>query len=172
VEGAKEIAVESFSLSKSYNMPGWRVGFMCGNPTLIAALARMKSYLDYGMFTPIQVAAISALEESQECVQQICDMYKERRDVLCEGLNAAGWQVEKPKATMFVWAKIPEPYQHLGSLEFSKKLLADAKVAVSPGIGFGSYGDDHVRIALIENPHRIRQAIRGIKDMFRKDGLL
>jgi alanine-synthesizing transaminase len=172
VEGAKEIAVESFSLSKSYNMPGWRVGFMCGNPTLIAALARMKSYLDYGMFTPIQVAAISALEESQECVTQICNMYKERRDVLCEGLNAAGWKIEKPKATMFVWAKIPEPYQHLGSLEFSKKLLADAKVAVSPGIGFGSYGDDHVRIALIENPHRIRQAIRGIKDMFRKDGLL
>ncbi|WP_353569807.1 alanine transaminase [Candidatus Albibeggiatoa sp. nov. BB20] len=172
VEGAKEIAVESFSLSKSYNMPGWRVGFMCGNPTLIAALARIKSYLDYGMFTPIQVAAITALEESQECVQQICDMYKERRDVLCDGLNAAGWKVEKPKATMFVWAKIPEPYQHLGSLEFSKKLLSEAKIAVSPGIGFGSHGDDHVRIALIENPHRTRQAIRGIKDMFRKDGLL
>jgi alanine-synthesizing transaminase len=172
VAGAKEIAVESFSLSKSYNMPGWRVGFMCGNPTLIAALARIKSYLDYGMFTPIQVAAITALEESQECVQEICNMYKERRDVLCDGLNAAGWQIEKPKATMFVWAKIPEPYQHLGSLEFSKKLLADAKVAVSPGIGFGDYGDDHVRIALIENPHRTRQAIRGIKDMFRKDGLL
>ncbi|MCV6638902.1 alanine transaminase [Candidatus Albibeggiatoa sp. nov. NOAA] len=172
VDGAKEIAVESFSLSKSYNMPGWRVGFMCGNPTLIAALARIKSYLDYGMFTPIQVAAITALEESQECVQQICDMYKERRDVLCDGLNAAGWKVEKPKATMFVWAKIPEPYQHLGSLEFSKKLLAEAKVAVSPGIGFGNHGDDHVRIALIENPHRTRQAIRGIKDMFRKDGLL
>lgn len=172
VAGAKEIAVESFSLSKSYNMPGWRVGFMCGNPTLVAALARIKSYLDYGMFTPIQVAAITALEESQECVQEICNMYKERRDVLCDGLNAAGWQIEKPKATMFVWAKIPEPYQHLGSLEFSKKLLADAKVAVSPGIGFGDYGDDHVRIALIENPHRTRQAIRGIKDMFRKDGLL
>jgi len=172
VDGAKEIAVESFSLSKSYNMPGWRVGFMCGNPTLIAALARIKSYLDYGMFTPIQVAAITALEESQECVQQICDMYKERRDVLCDGLNAAGWKVEKPKATMFVWAKIPEHYQHLGSLEFSKKLLSEAKIAVSPGIGFGSYGDDHVRIALIENPHRTRQAIRGIKDMFRKDGLL
>ncbi len=169
VEGAKDIAVESFSLSKSYNMPGWRIGFMCGNPTLIAALARIKSYLDYGTFTPIQVAAITALEESQDCVAQIRDMYKERRDVLCDGLNAAGWKIEKPKATMFVWAKIPEPYRHLGSLEFSKKLLTDAKVAVSPGIGFGDYGDDHVRIALIENLHRSRQAIRGIKDMFKRD---
>ncbi len=169
VPGAKDIAIESFTLSKSYNMPGWRVGFMCGNPVLISALARMKSYLDYGTFTPIQVAAITALEESQDCVQEICDMYRERRDVMCEGLDSIGWKVEKPKGSMFIWAKIPEPYLHMGSLEFCKKLLADAKVAVAPGIGFGQYGDDHVRIALIENPHRTRQAIRGIKEMFRKD---
>ena len=169
VPGAKDIAVEFFSLSKSYNMPGWRVGFMCGNPTLVAALTRMKSYLDYGMFTPIQVAAITALEESQDCVKEICGMYQERRDVLCEGLNAIGWQVEKPRATMFVWAPIPEQYRHMGSLEFSKKLLEEAKVAVSPGIGFGDYGDDHVRFGLIENAHRTRQAIRGIRDMFKKD---
>jgi len=167
VEGAKDIAVESFSLSKSYNMPGWRVGFMVGNPTLINALARIKSYLDYGTFTPIQVAAITALEGDQRYVQEICDMYKERRDVLCDGLNAAGWQVEKPKATMFVWAKIPAQFQHLGSLEFAKKLITEAHVAVSPGVGFGDQGDDHVRFALIENPHRIRQAIRGIKEMLR-----
>ncbi len=170
VPGAKEIAVEFFTLSKSYNMPGWRVGFMVGNPVLVGALARMKSYLDYGMFTPIQVAAIAALEGPQECVREISDMYQKRRDVLCEGLNSIGWHVEKPKATMFVWAKIPEPYQHLGSLEFSKQLLEKAKVAVSPGIGFGSYGDDHVRFGLIENEHRTRQAIRGIREMFRKDG--
>jgi alanine-synthesizing transaminase len=170
VEGAKEIAVEFFSLSKSYNMPGWRVGFMCGNATLVAALARMKSYLDYGMFTPIQVAAISALEGPQECVEEIRDMYQQRRDVLCDGLNGLGWEVEKPKATMFVWAPIPEQYRHLGSLEFSKKLLEEAKVAVSPGIGFGEYGDDHVRFGLIENTHRTRQALRGIRDMFRADG--
>lgn len=170
VAGAKEIAVEFFTLSKSYNMPGWRVGFMVGNPTLVGALARIKSYLDYGMFTPIQVAAIAALEGPQECVREISDMYQQRRDVLCEGLNSIGWRVEKPKATMFVWAKIPEPYLHLGSLEFSKQLLEKAKVAVSPGIGFGSYGDDHVRFGLIENEHRTRQAIRGIREMFRKDG--
>jgi len=169
VPGAKEIAVESFSMSKSYNMPGWRVGFMCGNPTLMAALTRMKSYLDYGTFTPIQVAAITALEEAQDCVGEIRDMYCQRRDVLCEGLNALGWQVEKPRATMFVWAPIPEFYRSMGSLEFSKKLLKEAKVAVSPGIGFGQYGDDHVRFALIENPHRTRQALRGLRDMFRKD---
>ena len=169
VPGAKEIAVEFFSMSKSYNMPGWRVGFMCGNPQLVAALGRMKSYLDYGTFTPIQVAAIAALEESQDCVSEICEMYRQRRDVLCDGLNSVGWEVEKPKATMFLWAKIPEQYRAMGSLEFSKKLLKDAKVAVSPGIGFGNYGDDHVRFALIENPHRTRQAIRGIKEMFRKD---
>jgi alanine-synthesizing transaminase len=169
VPGAMEVAVESFSLSKSYNMPGWRVGFMCGCPTLIGALTRMKSYLDYGMFTPIQVAAIAALEGPQECVKEICDLYQRRRDVLCEGLTAAGWTVEKPQATMFVWAKIPEEYRAMGSLEFTKKLLAEAKVAVSPGVGFGEYGDDHVRFALIENQHRTRQAIRGIRDMLRKD---
>jgi len=169
VPEAKDIAVEAFTLSKSYNMPGWRIGFMCGNSTLIGALARIKSYLDYGTFTPVQVAAITALEDSQDCVKEIRDMYQERRDVLCEGLNAIGWKVEKPKATMFVWAPIPEFYQALGSLEFSKKLLNEAKVAVSPGIGFGSEGDQHVRFALIENPHRTRQALRGIRDMFRKD---
>lgn len=168
VPGAKDVAVEFFSLSKSYNMPGWRVGFMVGNPTLVNALARMKSYLDYGMFTPIQVAAITALEDSQQCVAEIRNMYWRRRDVLCNGLNDAGWQVEKPKATMFVWAKIPEQYQELKSLEFSKLLLKEAKVAVSPGVGFGSYGDDFVRFALIENEHRTRQAIRGIRDMINK----
>ena len=171
VPGAKEIAVEFFSLSKSYNMPGWRVGFMVGNPVLVSALAKIKSYLDYGTFTPIQVAAIAALEGPQECVMEIRDMYQKRRDVLCDGLNALGWQVEKPRATMFVWAKIPEAYQSMGSLEFSKKLITDAKVAVSPGIGFGQHGDDHVRFSLIENEHRTRQALRGIKDMFRKDGI-
>jgi alanine-synthesizing transaminase len=170
VKGAKDIAVESFSMSKSYNMPGWRIGFMCGNPILIGALGKLKSYLDYGTFTPIQVAAIAALEESQDCVREIRDMYHERRNVLCDGLNAIGWQVERPKGSMFVWAKIPEQYLQMGSLEFCKKLIKDAKVAVSPGIGFGQYGDDHVRIALIENPHRTRQAIRGIKEMFKKDG--
>lgn len=169
VPGAKDIAVEFFSLSKSYNMPGWRIGFMVGNPTLVNALARMKSYLDYGMFTPIQVAAITALEDSQDCVREIRDMYCSRRDVLCEGLNHAGWPVEKPLGTMFVWAPIPEPYREMGSLEFSKKLLLEAKVAVSPGIGFGTYGDDHVRIALIENEHRTRQALRGLRHMFRRD---
>ncbi len=172
VPGAKEVAVEFYSLSKSYNMPGWRVGFMCGNQRLVAALARMKSYLDYGMFTPIQVAAIAALEGPQECVAEIAEMYRKRRDVLCNGLNAMGWQVTPPKATMFVWAPIPEAYRHLGSLEFSKKLLAEAKVAASPGIGFGEYGDDHVRFGLIENEHRTRQALRGIRSMLRKDNVL
>jgi alanine-synthesizing transaminase len=170
VPGAKDIAVEFFSLSKSYNMPGWRVGFMVGNDTLVAALTRMKSYLDYGIFTPIQVAAITALEGPQDCVAEIRNTYQSRRDVLCDGLNALGWPVEKPKATMFVWAPIPQLFRHLGSLEFSKRLLAEAKVAVSPGIGFGEYGDDHVRFALIENEHRTRQALRGIKTMFRKNG--
>jgi len=169
VEGAKDIAVESYSLSKSYNMPGWRVGFMCGNPILIAALARIKSYLDYGMFTPIQIAAITALEGPQDCVREITELYRIRRDTLCDGLDSIGWSVKKPKATMFVWAKIPEQYQHLGSLEFAKKLLEEAKVAVSPGIGFGDYGDDHVRFSLIENEHRTRQAIRGLRHMFKKD---
>ena len=169
IEGAEEVAVEFFSLSKSYNMPGWRVGFMCGNKTLIAALARIKSYLDYGLFTPIQVAAIAALEGPQDCVQEIRQMYQNRRDVLCDGLYAAGWPVEKPRATMFAWAQIPEQYRHMGSLEFSKKLLKDAKVAVSPGIGFGEHGDDHVRFGLIENEHRTRQAVRGIREMIRRD---
>jgi alanine-synthesizing transaminase len=172
VEGAREVAVEFFSMSKSYNMPGWRIGFCCGNETLVGALARMKSYLDYGMFTPIQVAAIAALEGDQSCVSDINRMYRDRRDVLCSGLNAAGWYVEPPKATMFVWARIPEAYQVMGSLEFSKKLLRDASVAVSPGIGFGEYGEGHVRFGLIENEHRTRQAIRNIKRMFRDDGLL
>jgi len=171
VEGAKEVAVEFYSLSKSYNMPGWRVGFMVGNPILVAALARMKSYLDYGMFTPIQVAAIAALEGPQECVKEISDMYQSRRDVLCEGLTAIGWNIEKPKATMFVWAPIPEQFKEMGSLEFSKLLLKEAKVAVSPGIGFGDYGDDHVRFGLIENEHRTRQAVRGIREMFKKYNL-
>jgi alanine-synthesizing transaminase len=172
VKGAEDIAVEFYSMSKTYNMPGWRVGFMVGNRTLVAALAKIKSYLDYGMFTPIQVAAIAALEGPQDCVEEIRQMYQSRRDVLCDGLNAMGWKVEKPKATMFVWAPIPEPYRQMGSLEFSKKLLREARVAVSPGIGFGSYGDDHVRFGLIENEHRTRQALRGIKEMFRRDGAL
>jgi len=168
VPGAKEIAVESFSLSKSYNMPGWRVGFMVGNPTLISALGRMKSYLDYGMFTPIQVAAITALNGPQKWVNTIRDMYQKRRDVLCDGLNNAGWAIEAPQATMFVWAPIPEPYRHMGSLEFSKYLLEYAKVAASPGVGFGEYGDDYVRFSLIENEHRIRQAVRSIRQMLRR----
>jgi len=171
VEGAKDIAVEFFSMSKSYNMPGWRVGFMCGNKELVSALARIKSYLDYGTFAPIQIAAIAALEGPQECVTEIAEMYRKRRDVLCEGLNAAGWPVEKPKATMFVWAKIPDAYLAMGSLEFSKKLLLEARVAVAPGVGFGQYGDDHVRFGLIENEHRTRQAVRGIRLMMKKDGL-
>lgn len=169
VPGAKDIAVESFSLSKSYNMPGWRVGFLVGNAKLIGALARLKSYLDYGMFAPIQIASIFALEapEAKEWISDIRDMYQNRRDVLCDGLNAAGWFVEKPKATMFVWAKIPERFAELGSMEFSKVLLKEAKVAVSPGIGFGEYGDQYVRFGLIENEHRTRQAIRSIKSMLR-----
>nr|WP_207146410.1 alanine transaminase [Ectothiorhodospira mobilis] len=169
VPGAKDVAVEFYTLSKSYNMPGWRVGFMCGNPTLVSALGRIKSYLDYGTFTPIQVAAIAALEGPQDCVEEIRQLYRSRRDVLCDGLNALGWPVEKPKATMFVWAPIPEQYRHMGSLDFCKKLLRDAKVAASPGIGFGSHGDGHVRFGLIENEHRTRQALRGIKAMLRED---
>ena len=172
VEGAKDVAVEFYSLSKTYNMPGWRVGFMVGNETLVSALARIKSYLDYGMFTPIQIAAITALDGPQDCVEEIRLMYQERRDVLCDGLNNIGWKVNKPKATMFVWAQIPEEYREMGSLEFSKKLLLEAKVAVSPGVGFGEYGDDHVRFSLIENEHRTRQAIRGLKNMFKKDGII
>ncbi|MBH04621.1 MAG: alanine transaminase [Xanthomonadales bacterium] len=172
VEGAKDVAVECFTLSKSYNMPGWRVGFMCGNAELIAALGRMKSYLDYGMFTPVQVAAIAALNGPQDCVDEIRELYRERRDILCRGLNDIGWTVTPPKATMFVWAEIPAFYQEMGSLEFTKKLLADAHVAVSPGIGFGEYGDTHVRFGLIENDQRTRQALRNIKRMFKRDGLV
>ena len=168
VPGAKDVAVEFFTLSKSYNMPGWRIGFMVGNQRLVGALARLKSYFDYGTFTPIQVAAIAALEGPQECVAQICDNYRRRRDVLVEGLNKAGWSVAKPRATMFVWAQIPEPYRDLKSLEFSKLLLTESKTAVSPGIGFGDYGDNHVRFALIENEERTRQALRGIKAMLAK----
>ncbi len=167
VPGAKEIAVEFFTLSKSYNMPGWRVGFMVGNKELVAALGRIKSYFDYGTFTPIQVASIAALEGPQECVTDIVTTYKCRRDVLVPGLNKLGWPVELPKATMFAWARIPEQYRHLGSVDFAKKLLLEAKVAVSPGVGFGEHGDGHVRFSLIENEERTRQALRGIKQMFR-----
>lgn len=167
VPGAKDIAVEFFTLSKSYNMPGWRVGFMVGNKKLVAALGRIKSYFDYGTFTPIQVASIAALEGPQDCVREIVETYKCRRDVLVPGLNKLGWAVEMPKATMFAWAKIPEPYRALGSVEFSKKLLLEAKVAVSPGVGFGEHGDGHVRFSLIENEERTRQALRGIKQMFK-----
>ena len=170
VPGAKDVAVEFFSMSKSYNMPGWRVGFCVGNKTLVGALGRIKSYLDYGMFTPIQVAAIAALEGDQRYVEEIRQMYKSRRDVLCDGLNSIGWEVTPPKATMFVWAKIPLAFQNLGSLEFTKLILQEAKVAVSPGVGFGQYGDDHVRFALIENEHRTRQAIRGLRRMFKNAG--
>ena len=172
VPGARDVAVEFFTLSKSYNMAGWRIGFMVGNQELVSALARIKSYHDYGTFTPLQVAAIAALEGDQQCVRDIAEQYKRRRDVLVKGLHEAGWMVECPKASMYVWAKIPEAYQEMGSLEFAKKMLKDAKVCVSPGIGFGEYGDTHVRFALIENSDRIRQAVRGIKNMFRSDGLL
>ena len=172
VPGARDVAVEFFTMSKSYNMAGWRIGFMVGNKDLVNALARMKSYHDYGTFTPVQVAAIAALEGPQDCVKEIAAKYQKRRDVLAKGLAEAGWKVEVPRASMYIWAALPDAYAALGSLEFAKKLLADAKVAVSPGIGFGDYGDGHVRFALIENEARTRQAIRGIKDMFRKDGLL
>jgi alanine-synthesizing transaminase len=163
VPGAREIAVEFFTLSKSYNMPGWRVGFAVGNREMIAALTRLKSYFDYGIFAPVQVAAIAALNGPQDCVSQIVDTYRIRRDVLVNGLNRAGWPVEMPRATMFVWAPIPEAFREMGSLEFAKLMLNEAKVAVSPGVGFGADGDGHVRFALIENEHRTRQAIRGIR---------
>jgi alanine-synthesizing transaminase len=172
VPGARDVAVEFFTMSKSYNMAGWRIGFMVGNRELVQALARIKSYHDYGTFTPIQVASIVALEGPQDCVEEIRIKYQRRRDVLVKGLHEAGWMVENPKAAMYVWAEIPEAYRHMGSLEFAKKLLVEAKVAVSPGVGFGEYGDSHVRIALIENENRTRQAVRGIKEMLRKDGLL
>lgn len=172
VEGARDVAVEFFTLSKSYNMAGWRVGFMVGNQELVTALARIKSYHDYGSFTPVQVAAIAALEGDQQCVLDIAEKYRQRRNLIVKGLHEIGWMVEKPKASMYIWAKIPDAYAHLGSLEFSKKLLAEAKISVSPGVGFGDYGDDYVRFALIENLDRSRQALRGIKAMFRADGLL
>ena len=171
IPGAKDVAVEFFTMSKSYNMAGWRIGYMVGNPDLVAALSRIKSYHDYGTFTPLQIASIVALEGPQECVEDIRKTYENRRNVMVQGLHEAGWNVDIPKAAMYIWAKIPEAYKHLGSLEFSKRLLTDAKLAAAPGVGFGEYGDDHVRLALIENEARIRQATRGIKDMFRKDGI-
>jgi alanine-synthesizing transaminase len=172
VSGARDVAVEFFTMSKSYNMAGWRIGFMVGNADLVHALARIKSYHDYGSFTPIQVASIVALEGPQDCVEEIRATYQRRRDVMVRGLHDLGWMVENPKASMYVWAKIPEYYSNLGSIGFTKRLLEQAKIAVAPGIGFGDHGDDHVRIALIENENRLRQALRGVKDMFRKDGLL
>lgn len=172
VPGARDVAVEFFTMSKSYNMAGWRIGYMVGNRELVGALACIKSYHDYGTFTPIQVASIAALDGPQDCVNEIVAQYQRRRDVLARGLHEAGWNVEIPKASMYIWAQIPEPYRAMGSLEFAKRVLSDAKVAVSPGIGFGEYGDEYVRFALIENEQRTRQAVRGIKDMFRKDGLL
>ena len=172
VPGAKDVAVEFFTMSKSYNMAGWRIGYMVGNRELVSALGRIKSYHDYGTFTPLQVASIVALEGSQTCVEDIRMTYQRRRDVMVKGLREVGWIVDNPKAAMYIWAKIPEAYAETGSLEFAKKLLADAKLAAAPGIGFGEYGDTHVRLALIENEARIRQAIRGIKEMFRKDGVV
>jgi alanine-synthesizing transaminase len=165
VPGAKEVGVEIFSLSKSYNMPGWRMGFVCGNPRMIHALARIKSYLDYGAFQPIQIASIIALEGDQKVVEEIVELHRKRRDVLVDGLNKIGWSVPKPRGTMFVWAPIPDAFRAMGSLEFSKMLIADCRVAVSPGIGFGEYGEGHVRFALVENEHRIRQALRGLKSL-------
>jgi alanine-synthesizing transaminase len=172
VPGARDVAVEFFTMSKSYNMAGWRIGFMVGNAELVNALARIKSYHDYGSFTPIQVASIVALDGPQDCVEEIRQTYQKRRDVMVKGLHDIGWMVENPKASMYIWAKIPEYYAKMGSIEFTKRLMDEAKIAVSPGIGFGEYGDGHVRIALIENEHRLRQALRGIREMFRKDGLL
>jgi alanine-synthesizing transaminase len=172
VPGARDVAVEFFTMSKSYNMAGWRIGFMVGNKDLVHALARIKSYHDYGTFAPIQIASIIALEGPQDCVEEIRATYQRRRDVMVKGLHDCGWMVENPKASMYVWAKIPPYYAALGSIGFTKRLLEEAKIAVAPGIGFGDYGDDHVRIALIENEHRLRQAVRGVREMFRKDGLL
>jgi len=166
VPGAKEVGVEFFTLSKSYSMPGWRVGFAVGNRKMISALGRIKSYLDYGIFQPIQIASIIALNEDQSCVEEIRKVYQERRDALVDGLRKVGWKIDKPKATMFVWGEIPDKFKEMGSLEFSKLVLQVAKVAVSPGIGFGEYGDDHVRFALVENTQRIKQAVKGIKKLF------
>lgn len=168
IPGAKEVGVEFYSLSKSYNMPGWRIGFMVGNEKIVSALKRIKSYMDYGIFTPVQVAGIAALNGPQDCVEEIRDLYKLRRNRLVEGLNRAGWQIPKPKGTMFVWAEIPEEFKSMGSLEFSKKLIEEAKVAVSPGIGFGNYGEGFVRLALVENEMRIMQAVRGIRKFLNK----
>ena len=172
VPGARDVAVEFFTMSKSYNMAGWRIGFMVGNQDLVHALARIKSYHDYGSFTPIQVASIVALDGPQDCVEDIRLTYQRRRDVMVRGLHDVGWRVDNPRASMYVWAKIPDYYAALGSIGFTKHLLEQAKIAVAPGIGFGDHGDDHVRIALIENENRLRQALRGVKEMFRKDGLL
>jgi alanine-synthesizing transaminase len=172
VPGARDVAVEFFTMSKSYNMAGWRIGFMVGNKELVHALARIKSYHDYGSFTPVQVASIVALDGPQECVEEIRKTYEKRRDVMVKGLHDIGWMVDNPRASMYIWAKIPEFYAKMGSIEFTKHLMQEAKIAVSPGIGFGEYGDGHVRIALIENEHRLRQALRGVREMFRKDGLL
>jgi alanine-synthesizing transaminase len=169
VPGAKDITVEFTSMSKTYNMPGWRMGFAAGNPRLIAALARVKSYLDYGAFTPIQVAATAALNGPQDCIEEMRVLYRDRREVLVKGLRAAGWDVPAPDASMFLWAPIPERFRHLGSVGFSKLLLEKAKVAVAPGLGFGEHGDEHVRIALVENNHRIRQALRGIRGFLAGD---
>ncbi len=172
VPGARDVAVEFFTMSKSYNMAGWRIGFMVGNRELVHALGRIKSYHDYGSFTPIQVASIVALEGPQACVEEVRATYEKRRNVMVKALHDIGWMVEVPRASMYIWAKIPELYAKEGSIAFAKRLIEQAKIAVAPGVGFGDYGDDHVRIALIENEHRLRQAVRGIRDMFRKDGLL
>ncbi|MBU6419888.1 MAG: LL-diaminopimelate aminotransferase [Proteobacteria bacterium] len=169
VEGAKDITIEFTSMSKTYSMPGWRMGFGVGNPRLITALTRMKSYLDYGAFTPIQVAATAALNGPQDCVEEMRNLYRERRDILIKGLHAAGWDVPSPEGSMFAWAPIPPRYAHMGSVEFSKLLMAKAKVAVAPGIGFGEYGDGHVRIAVVENSQRLRQAVRNIKQFLATD---
>lgn len=166
--GAMDVGVEIFSMSKSYSMAGWRVGFCCGNPKMIHALTRIKSYLDYGMFQPIQIASIIALTEDQSCVGEIVDIYRQRRDALIDGLNRAGWPIDSPQATMFAWAKIPERFAKLGSVEFAKKMIRRAKVAVAPGKGFGDFGDDYVRFALVENNHRINQAVRGIRKMIQE----
>jgi alanine-synthesizing transaminase len=168
VPGARDVGVEFFSMSKSYSMAGWRVGFCVGNAEIIAALTRIKSYLDYGVFQPIQIAATVALNSDQSCVQQIVNVYRSRRDVLVDGLNRIGWALEKPKGTMFVWARIPEPFRHMGSVEFSKYLIEEGKVAVSPGLGFGEYGDEFVRFALVENEMRTKQAIRGLRKALQK----
>ena len=168
VKGAKDVGVEFFSLSKSYNMPGWRVGFAVGNAEMLAALARLKSYLDYGSFQPIQIAAIIALNEDQGCVREIVEVYRKRRDTLINGLKRVGWEIERPKGTMFVWAEIPKPFKKMGSIEFSKLLLQEGKVAVSPGVGFGEYGEGYLRFALVENEARIKQAVKGIQKVLKK----